>query len=164
MSGIAHRGRPKGSGLNDRHHLQAIARLIAANPEFKPTTAIKSLGITDPSAIRRLRDKFLAAKAELMPAVLAAPSQEMSAKTKPTAGTVPPVSDIRLAFRPGELFASWCSMGLVIAGITVEAQLVLAGQILSLPHRSLALGHHLALGELAFALCAPSSYGQQTLH
>ena len=54
----ARRGRPKGSGLNDQMHLDAIRGLISQDPSLKPTTAIKMLGITDPSAIRRLRDKF----------------------------------------------------------------------------------------------------------
>jgi hypothetical protein len=54
----ASRGRPKGTGLNDAAQLQAIADLIAADPALKPTTAIKTLGITDPSIIRRLRDKY----------------------------------------------------------------------------------------------------------
>ena len=54
------RGRPKGSGLDDRRHLDGIAKLIAENPGLKPTTAIKKLGITDPSAVRRLRDKYRA--------------------------------------------------------------------------------------------------------
>jgi hypothetical protein len=52
------RGRPKGTGLDDTNHLEAIAGLLAANPEMKPTTAIKELGINDPSVIRRLRDKY----------------------------------------------------------------------------------------------------------
>lgn len=52
------RGRPKGTGLNDAAQLQAIADLIAADPTLKPTTAIKTLGISDPSVIRRLRDKY----------------------------------------------------------------------------------------------------------
>ncbi len=54
----ARRGRPKGSGINDQQRLGEIARLIGNNPRMKPTTAIKAIGITDPSAIRRLRDKF----------------------------------------------------------------------------------------------------------
>lgn len=52
------RGRPKGSGIDDQKFLKEIAAMIAAKPDLKPTTAIKALGITDPSAIRRLRDKF----------------------------------------------------------------------------------------------------------
>lgn len=52
------RGRPKGSGINDTARLQDIAARIGAQPNLKPTTAIKAMGITDPSSIRRLRDKY----------------------------------------------------------------------------------------------------------
>jgi hypothetical protein len=60
------RGRPKGSGLNDAAQLRAIAGLMAADPDLKPTTAIKTLGITDPSVIRRLRDKYWAVERQLI--------------------------------------------------------------------------------------------------
>ena len=60
------RGRPKGSGLNDAKQLQAIAGLMTADPDLKPTTAIRWLGIQDPSVIRRLRDKYNALEAELI--------------------------------------------------------------------------------------------------
>jgi hypothetical protein len=60
------RGRPKGTGLNDAAQLRAIAGLIATNPDLKPTTAIKTLGITDPSVIRRLRDKFAIVETQLI--------------------------------------------------------------------------------------------------
>lgn len=63
---ITRRGRPKGSGIDDRQRLNAIARLITSNPELKPTTAIRTLGVSDPSVIRRLRDKFNAVRSELM--------------------------------------------------------------------------------------------------
>lgn len=56
----ARRGRPKGSGLDDRSQLRLIAELIARDPTLKPTTAIKAIGVTDPSAIRRLREKLKA--------------------------------------------------------------------------------------------------------
>ena len=52
------RGRPKGTGLDDRAIIQSVIEMVAANPDLKPTTAIRSFGVTDPSAIRRLRDKF----------------------------------------------------------------------------------------------------------
>jgi hypothetical protein len=52
------RGRPKGSGIDDRARLQQIAGMMAVDPRLKPTTAIKAIGITDPSTIRRLRDKL----------------------------------------------------------------------------------------------------------
>lgn len=58
MAEHATRGRPKGSGIDDSAQLAAIARLIDADPTLKPTTAIKALGISDPSVIRRLRDKY----------------------------------------------------------------------------------------------------------
>ena len=60
------RGRPKGTGLDDRAHLVAIASLISQSKELKPTTAIKSLGISNPSTIRRLRDKFNLERDELL--------------------------------------------------------------------------------------------------
>ena len=52
------RGRPKGSGIDDDRLLKKINKLIAKDPHMKPTTAIKAVGIDDPSAIRRLRDKL----------------------------------------------------------------------------------------------------------
>jgi methylphosphotriester-DNA--protein-cysteine methyltransferase len=58
MSAVkAKRGRPTGSGINDRIWLREIGHLIRIKPATKPTAAIKALGITDPSTIRRLRDK-----------------------------------------------------------------------------------------------------------
>src|SRR5690606_23148628 len=51
-------GRPKGTGIDDSRQLASIASLLVANPKLKPTTAIRSLGVQDPSVIRRLRDKF----------------------------------------------------------------------------------------------------------
>jgi hypothetical protein len=52
------RGRPKGSGLDDRDLLRRVARMLESDPDLKPTTAIKAIGISDPSTIRRLRDKL----------------------------------------------------------------------------------------------------------
>ena len=52
------RGRPKGSGIDDHGRLVEIGRLIRSNPGLKPTTAIRRLGYTDPSTVRRLRDKY----------------------------------------------------------------------------------------------------------
>jgi hypothetical protein len=60
------RGRPKGTGLNDAAQLRAIAGLLAEQPDLKPTTAIKKLGINDPSVIRRLRDKYHSMETDLI--------------------------------------------------------------------------------------------------
>lgn len=59
------RGRPKGSGIDDRAILLDVARRMHADPQLKATTAIKATGISDPSVIRRLRDKFRNVEAEL---------------------------------------------------------------------------------------------------
>lgn len=52
------RGRPTGSGIDDRIWLRELKRLLQLNPQSTPTTAIKALGITDTSTIRRLREKY----------------------------------------------------------------------------------------------------------
>lgn len=54
------RGRPKGTGIDDRIWLREMERLMRIDPALRPTSAIKALGITDPSTIRRLRDKHAA--------------------------------------------------------------------------------------------------------
>lgn len=60
------RGRPRGTGIDDSGPLREIAALIAADPDLRPTTAIKNIGIFDPSTIRRLRDKFNKQKERLL--------------------------------------------------------------------------------------------------
>ena len=83
------RGRPKGTGLDDRAVLQSMSAMIEANPNLKPTTAIKSIGISNPSAIRRLRDKFNVTQARAaQPAAVAprlsqerAPARSMALKS-----------------------------------------------------------------------------------
>jgi hypothetical protein len=52
------RGRPKGTGINDNDILADIGRRLAADPDLKPTTAIKQAGVADPSVVRRLREKL----------------------------------------------------------------------------------------------------------
>jgi hypothetical protein len=54
------RGRPKGTGINDADRIARLAELLRTKPELKPTTAIRLMGFSDPSAIRRLRDKYKA--------------------------------------------------------------------------------------------------------
>lgn len=66
------RGRPKGTGINDRPTLIRIAQILAADPAKKRTTAIKEIGITDPSVVRRLRDKYQEHEQSLLAEVTAA--------------------------------------------------------------------------------------------
>jgi hypothetical protein len=54
----ARRGRPKGTGIDDSDRIARLAELLRIHPELRPTTAIRLMGYSDPSAIRRLRDKY----------------------------------------------------------------------------------------------------------
>lgn len=52
------RGRPKGTGIDDNDRIARLDELLRVHPEMKPTTAIRLMGYSNPSAIRRLRDKY----------------------------------------------------------------------------------------------------------
>ncbi len=52
------RGRPKGTGIDDSDRVARLAELLRNQPDLRPTTAIRLMGFSDPSAIRRLRDKY----------------------------------------------------------------------------------------------------------
>lgn len=54
----ARRGRPKGTGIDDSNRIARLDELLRLRPDLKPTTAIRLMGFSDPSAIRRLRDKY----------------------------------------------------------------------------------------------------------
>jgi hypothetical protein len=58
------RGRPKGTGIDDAARLASIAAMLSDDRGLKATTAIKRAGVSDPSAIRRLREKLRAGAAE----------------------------------------------------------------------------------------------------
>lgn len=85
------RGRPKGSGINDHDILLKIAGHCVAEPSLKRTTAIKRCGITNPSVIRRLRDKFAEQETQLLAeaqAAAAATSTPAEPKSKSRGGKV----------------------------------------------------------------------------
>ena len=52
------RGRPKGTGIDDNDRIARLDELLRVHPELRPTTAIRLMGYSNPSAIRRLRDKY----------------------------------------------------------------------------------------------------------
>jgi len=54
------RGRPKGTGIDDSDRISRLVELLKVRPDLKPTTAIRVMGFSDPSVIRRLRDKYKA--------------------------------------------------------------------------------------------------------
>lgn len=86
----ARRGRPKGSEIDDSGQLRAIAKLIADEPDLKPTTAIRSLGISDPSTIRRLRDKYNSRREQLEQRITAASQNARVNSNSAKAAVEPP--------------------------------------------------------------------------
>lgn len=54
------RGRPIGTGIDDSDRIARLTELLRSQPQLKPTTAIRAMGFSDPSTIRRLRDKYKA--------------------------------------------------------------------------------------------------------
>ncbi len=81
MAADRKRGRPKGTGINDHEMLLKIAQIMVANPAKKRTTAIKEVGITNASVVRRLRDKYQAEEAQLLAEVHAANAVTAPAQT-----------------------------------------------------------------------------------
>ena len=89
------RGRPVGSGIDDRERLSQIAQMLASNPEMKPTTAIRAIGIVDPSAVRRLRDKLKSGHADTLRA--AGASAESQARVQTMAASADNVLPFRIS-------------------------------------------------------------------
>jgi len=175
-SDYARRGRPRGSGLDDRVQLRRIAELLEANPSLKPTTAIKATGVSDPSTIRRLREKL---KVETLKrdfhAAPSAPVQRVSqieARSKPKSrkSATPTSSGAAMneAVVPYEpqlsLFMQWCVLGLSAYSTTVEAQRAMFDDFLSVPPVASALRHQLLVNEVAKAFCPKRSDVRSTLH
>jgi hypothetical protein len=179
------RGRPKGTGIDDHSRLQQIAALMAADPSLKATTAIKSLGITDPSVIRRLRDKFHAfqagtgaeiaahaasqAAARTRPKVVAARNRGSAVKSTPVAGAPPPepakAPEHKAAPDPDQPTAwldAWCGMGLRAMASAVEAQVALTQELLRAPAFTMAVRQQIALSDIAIGLCKGA--GRSAVH
>jgi hypothetical protein len=83
------RGRPKGTGIDDSDRIARLDELLRVHPEMRPTTAIRLMGYSDPSAIRRLRDKYkifaLKSRMELTREIRAiAPADAASAAIQPS--------------------------------------------------------------------------------
>lgn len=74
------RGRPKGTGIDDSDRIARLAELLRVRPELKATTAIRLMGFSDPSAIRRLRDKYKCFVSAAAISALAPPSNVIQLK------------------------------------------------------------------------------------
>lgn len=177
----ARRGRPKGSGLDDSSQLRRVADLLEADPNLKPTTAIKAIGVSDPSTIRRLREKLKveplrstgggAGVAEFPTALGAAP--QVSDRAPAPAGTgfasagssagLAEASVSALSESETALFAKWCALGLSAVSSTLEAHVALMTDLLRTPQVACALRQQILFNEVAKALC-PKRSDIRTFH
>jgi hypothetical protein len=181
-SNHARRGRPRGSGLDDRTQLRRVADLLEADPSLKPTTAIRAIGVSDPSAIRRLRDKLKISEHPLSGRIGSAstggrPSAallEARDRHRPssTAGTADhsvgglaeasptPDADPHMAW-----LAHWYAVGLSALTATVEAQMAIMEDILQMPQVASALRQQVLINEVTKAFCSTySDVRSPTLH
>lgn len=173
----AQRGRPKGSGLNDQALLKAIADLMAVDTSLKPTTAIKAIGITEPSAVRRLREKLKESRDGTSPILpvsentrprvmaMAVPSRTKKSaqlrivKNEPAPQTAPAATPaLNADFEAW--FSFWCGLGLRNVNTAIELQSAFAKQVFALPLTGLAMRQHIAANEFAMATCAPRKTGK----
>ncbi len=162
-------GRPKGSGLDDRQQLQTLAALLAANPKLKPTTAIRQLGVEDPSTIRRLRDKFRVEQAKLMADArratrarsvrgLRAVSNKNTPAPEPAPSralvpVAPPLANDKLPTPVASaVLADCCDLAFAMLSAATEAQAVLAEHWLRQPLVAATLRRQLALNSVAVAV------------
>lgn len=146
--------------------------MIARDPTLKPTTAIKSTGVSDPSAIRRLRDKYHATRGELasdlkatgsaLPktAALKMPEQRKSAmietpsKPEPVrAEPGPQCTPQQPPATPSDLLVLWCGLGMQSVTNALELQKSMVDAFLRMPPMSSALRSQLAINEMAVAWC-----------
>lgn len=183
-SDYARRGRPRGSGLDDRVQLRRIAELIEADPNLKPTTAIKAIGVSDPSTIRRLRDKLKGETRGTRPAgPRAAGCRERPAERLEAGPEAKPARRERAAPASGALsgslalaapatiseaqflwFSRWCAFGLYAVSSTVEVQMAMMDDFLRVPPVASALRQQILLNEVAKAFCPKRSDVRTTLH
>jgi hypothetical protein len=182
----AHYGRPKGTGVDDSRQLESLAALLVANPALKPTTAIRSLGVENPSVIRRLRDKFRMDQARLMAearrSFRATPrSHARPGPPQPTSRR--PLASVRTQFpatpiaKPNEtipattpalpelpLLAVCYDFGLWVVGTAIEQQMVLAKHWLRLPAFEIATRGQLAIGAFVVAASTPRKPMKPHIH
>ena len=180
-------GRPKGSGLDDTSQLESIAALLAANPGLKPTTAIRSLGVEDPSVIRRLRDKFRLDQARLMANARrsshannrthARPGPLRLGQRRPLTSVRNPIpatldaapdNDIAAETTPvlpqPPLTADMFDVGLRVLTAAIEQQAVLAQHWLRHPAVEIALRGQLAVGAFLVAVSNPRKPLKPRIH
>lgn len=173
-SDYARRGRPRGSGLDDQSQLRKISELLDADPRLKPTTAIKAIGVSDPSTIRRLREKLkalphpvgsadagLGGVTQTLEPVLA---RSHSKPASPAHGSSGGLAEVQTFDAPLSFFMQWCAFGLSAVSSTVEAQMAIMDDLLHSPQVESALRQQLQFNEVAKAFCPKRSDVRSTLH
>jgi hypothetical protein len=174
------RGRPKGTGINDDAALHEIARLITSNPKLRPTTAIKLIGVSNPSIIRRLRDKYNARRFELA-AEISRAGNDNGALIRPLTPVVRTVTQAapKPAQRPGTVHVAalasaaarvglempadpdtphawWFGLGIAAAVSAIEEQLMHSDQLARLPNLAFLLRQQVEIAERMVALVPAS--------
>ncbi len=99
------RGRPKGTGIDDSQTLNEVMSLLASEAGLRPTTAIRRAGISDPSVVRRLREKLKIGSATTPEPALARqvtrrPRPLTRARVKPARKPVTPPREIPIKQSP----------------------------------------------------------------
>ena len=173
-------GRPKGTGLDDCKRLESIAAALVADPKLKPTTAIRALGIDDPSTIRRLRDKFNLEYGKLMAGARRAARAKTSGTQREVAKLAQLVqsgieSTIEPVIKPvaiadalpapkssalpslsvvpqSSLLVGCFDLGVCALSTAVQGQSILADYWLRLPAVSMAMRGQLTLNAVAVAM------------
>lgn len=187
LTTTARYGRPKGTGVDDSRQLESLAALLTANPALKPTTAIRSLGVEDPSVIRRLRDKFRMDQARLMadarrdfhtnPRTHACPGPARLASRRPLASMRTHIPAAPTTATPRETIATAASalsqppllavcydFGLWAVSTAIEQQMVLAQHWLRLPTIDMAMRGQLAIGAFVVAASTPRKPMKPRIH
>lgn len=174
-------GRPKGSGLDDSRQLASVAALLAANPKLNPTAAIRSLGVEDPSIIRRLRDKFRIEQTRLMSDARRAPSASSSPRARAVpapngvrhrigtaqSAVMPPAQSVpvmRSEVPEPTLFVTWFDLGLRAVATVIDQQAAFAQHWFRVPAVNMALRHQLAINAYVIAMCANGKSRRPHLH
>jgi hypothetical protein len=173
-------GRPKGSGLDDSQQLKTIAALLAANPNLKPTTAIRQLGVVNPSVIRRLRDKFRHDQATLManahraarPNTIRLVSATASARTptpQPAQSRalvpIPASASQHQEVSPAaELLSEWCDLSFAMLSAAAQVQAVLAECWLRTPLVAVSVRRQLAINSTAVGIYTRGKTRRRDLH
>ena len=167
------RGRPKGSGLDDRSTLAALNSLLDADPKLKPTTAIRAMGVSDPSSVRRLREKLrttrVAKKARTTKVATARSPEKPQAMTQISAAPIAGAGEARTPSAQSDAFdhswfVHWYDLGISAIRSTVAVQMAALESLVAASPAALAIKQHVAFNKRVMAFYASAPDARKTLH